>query len=162
MRAVTSDQLLARRRSHGLSALLAVENPAIAPQNGPKERIAPGLINSDDGFSRSRQQIWQPSRPQRRASHRSHLTYQGRQIEPWRKKMKLTKIQDWQMNHGSLLKLVSSESEHSILSQPVGVSVSSILLSSTIPMRLPTIVVVLPISLPAGAVRACAADSGNI
>lgn len=32
-------------------------------------------------------------------------------------------IKDWQINHGSLLKLVKSEQEHSVLSYPVGVSV---------------------------------------
>ncbi|KAJ5584002.1 uncharacterized protein N7459_003802 [Penicillium hispanicum] len=31
-------------------------------------------------------------------------------------------IKDWQINHGSLLKLVRSETENSVLSQPVGVS----------------------------------------
>ncbi|KAJ5640244.1 uncharacterized protein N7484_008106 [Penicillium longicatenatum] len=33
---------------------------------------------------------------------------------------------DWQVNHGSLLKLVQTETEHSVLSQPVGVSVSNL------------------------------------
>lgn len=37
-------------------------------------------------------------------------------------------MQDWQINHGSLLKLVRSDIENSVLSQPVGVSVRPILL----------------------------------
>lgn len=44
----------------------------------------------------------------------------------------LTRPQDWQINHGSLLKLVQSESENSVLSHPVGISVSFISLMSTI------------------------------
>ncbi|KAJ5344362.1 hypothetical protein MYU51_003065 [Penicillium brevicompactum] len=35
----------------------------------------------------------------------------------------LGEIQDWQINHGSLLKNVKSQSEHSVYSYPVGVSV---------------------------------------
>ncbi|KAJ6115449.1 hypothetical protein N7486_001227 [Penicillium sp. IBT 16267x] len=34
----------------------------------------------------------------------------------------VTQIKDWQLNHGSLLKLVQTETERSVLSQPVGVS----------------------------------------
>ncbi|KAJ5198703.1 uncharacterized protein N7498_007820 [Penicillium cinerascens] len=34
----------------------------------------------------------------------------------------VTQIKDWQINHGSLLKLVESDIEHSVLSQPVGVA----------------------------------------
>lgn len=32
--------------------------------------------------------------------------------------------QDWQINHGSLLKVIDTEIEHSVLSYPVGVAVS--------------------------------------
>ncbi|KAJ5101259.1 hypothetical protein NUU61_003481 [Penicillium alfredii] len=35
----------------------------------------------------------------------------------------VAQIKDWQVNHGFLLKLVQSETEHSVLSHPVGVSV---------------------------------------
>jgi glutathione synthetase len=35
----------------------------------------------------------------------------------------LGQIQDWQINHGSLLKLIGSQTEHSVLSYPVGVTV---------------------------------------
>jgi glutathione synthase len=35
----------------------------------------------------------------------------------------LGQIQDWQINHGSLLKLIESQTEHSVLSYPVGVTV---------------------------------------
>ena len=35
----------------------------------------------------------------------------------------LSQIQDWQINHGSLLKLAESQTENSVLSYPVGVSV---------------------------------------
>ncbi|KAL1982102.1 hypothetical protein VTN96DRAFT_1757 [Rasamsonia emersonii] len=35
----------------------------------------------------------------------------------------LAQIKDWQLNHGSLLKLVQSETEHSVLARPIGVSV---------------------------------------
>ncbi|KAJ5999570.1 hypothetical protein N7451_007380 [Penicillium sp. IBT 35674x] len=34
----------------------------------------------------------------------------------------VTQIKDWQLNHGFVLKLVQTETEHSVLSQPVGVS----------------------------------------
>lgn len=63
-------------------------------------------------------------RPHDRLFPTDHSTYTyPPTLSPQHAESLLAQIKDWQLNHGSLLKLVQSETEHSVLARPVGVSV---------------------------------------